>query len=199
MLSNMEIRANNLRQLKDGVISAIKNGKLEDESNSILGMLLEINQLGMITTESQPNTTIRFQDYMFVQRAFLVGFYPHHLMMVFVNKLTEINPDLIIAETILAPYGDGLSLWNFKDEDYKIVDNNQYPMYVEVYYGGNVRYLTGAIGNIKKPAYRGDYMEFYSKSLVEELYAGQYSLIQIYSRNINDKLFGDVIKALIFV
>src|SRR5258708_24416544 len=116
----MEIRANNLQELRDGVINAITGGyiinKLEKESDIILNELLEINRLGLITTESQPRTRKRYSDSFFMQRAYLIGYFPHELMSLFVNKLTEINPNIIVAETILAPHGDGFNLWNFQKE-----------------------------------------------------------------------------------
>lgn len=196
----MDNEVSDLQDLKSRVIEMILNDELDDESNIILKELLEINQLGLITTESQPHLTKKFGNYNWIQRAFLNGFFPHQLMDIFINKLIDINPNILVAETILNPKGkkyDKLVLWNFQDYDYDIiVDNNYYPLHMQLFNNGKIVYHSGFTGNVVRPALRDDYMENYSDLLLEQLYDNNYSLIEIYSRDINDELFKDIIKAL---
>jgi len=192
----MEISANNLVELKRKVIAAISNNRLEEESDIILDELILINQLGLITTESQPHTVKDIGLYLWTQRAFLVGFFPNKLMFNFVNKLTKINPDILVSETILNPDGDELVLWNFEQMDYDFAVKGRYPLHMKTSYNGNIENLEGFTANIKRPSLRDDYMENYSDFLLEQLYSNHYSLIEIYSRNINDNLFDDIIEVL---
>jgi hypothetical protein len=142
---------------------------------------------------------VNHASYTWIQRAFLIGYFPGELMSLFVNKLVEINPNILVAETVLSPKGDELRLWNFQPSDDLIAINGKYPLSMQVYNNGEIRYHAGFTASIKRPALRDDYMENYSDSLVEELYANHYSLVEIYSRNINDELFQNIIRTLEFI
>lgn len=196
----MNIDADNLNDLKIKILNAIQHDGLDDESNIILDKLYKINQLGLITVESQPYHFRNVEDmYFLVKRAFLNGLYPHNLVNYFVQELLKINPNIMVVETILNPKGekyDTLKLWNITSKDYDIVIDGSYPLGKQIFKNGIVKYFNGFTGNLEGPADRDDFMENYSDYLVQELYDNNYSHLEIFSRDIDDELFDDIIGAL---
>ena len=187
----------NVSALRQQTILDISTGKrIEDETTPIiLDQLLEMNYLGFITMESQPANTYYIGDSIFKNRSYVNGFYPHHLMDHFVDQLFYLNSNIIVSETILDPHGyDKVIVYNFTKDDEQIVFG-KYGMSMSIR-NNNIRYITGYSGNVHTPAIRDDYMEDFNHSLLNDMYHKRISLIQIWSKNIDDDIFPIIVEAL---
>jgi len=191
--------ANNLKELTRDNINEILSGKrIEKETTDIIiKYLIAMNKEGFITFESQPisHTVHKNPNRIWINRAYINGFYPSDKIAFLIRDLKKINKDIVISETYLRQNGnDELLLWNFTKNDN--LGGKYYPMSLSLQENSTFKYETGYSGNISTPAIRDDYMENFNDNLLYDIYINGISLIQIWSKNINDDIFPIVLECL---
>ena len=184
------------------IMNSLTNMNLiEEETLPILSELIEINSLGLITFESQPVNLMSaiFSDTSFwVQRAYLNGMCEKHKVGKLATKLFEINPNIVLGETVLNvdPKKDRLQLFNFKEDGIPL-KSGLYPMACCVE-NTNINWHDGYSGNVKhcmSREYIDDHFFEFPSELIHEI-VPNYSLVQIWSQNINDNIFPTIVRAL---
>ena len=197
----MESLPINVAQLNVYILNSLNSDSLEDETLPILSDLRSINELGLTTFESQPcdPKSRTYNDGSFwVQRAYLNGMYPKDKISKFAGKLQQTNPNIVLGETILHtnPMKDTLRLYNFKNDGIPLLDGLS-PMACCVE-NGNINWHDGYSGNVDHPMIReyiDDYFFEFSPELINEI-VENYSMIQVWSQDINDNIFRDIIQSL---
>lgn len=196
--SNVDL-VNSVEELQADIIQKISSGyQIDKETAPILNHLIEINRWGFITFESQPAMSEPlYGNSIWIKRAYVNGLYPRELVPYLASRLITTNPNIIISETLLhqTPQKDQLQLYNFRDTDRETSVYGLYPM-AESHENGKIKYFDGYSGNITTPAIREDYMEDFNQNLMRDIYNKQMSLIQIWSRNINDNIFPLILSVL---
>jgi len=191
--------SNNLKELIRDNINEILSGKrIEKETTDIIiKYLIAMNKEGFITFESQPisHTVHKNPNRIWINRAYINGFYPSDKIAYLIRDLKETSKDIVISETYLHRNGnDELLLWNFNKNDY--LKGKYYPMSLSLEEDSTFKYHEGYSGNISSPAIREDYMENFNDDLLSDIYENGISLIQIWSKNINDDIFPIVLECL---
>ena len=184
-----------INELQSFILKRLKDLKgIDPESLLIMNDLIQMNQLGFITFESQPYS----EDYRYVQRPYVNGLYSKKLVPLLAEKLYELNPSVMISENILGDsvLQDKLRLWYVNDEDYKIlIAGNLYPMSKAKIEN---RYMDGYSGNLIKPnrEYLEDYfVEVNLDNALSEI-TDKMSLIQIWDRDFKHGLHNQIVKVL---
>lgn len=200
--TNIEEIPKTIEELRSYILKRLYNRQVEDESIPILHLLIQINQLGLITFESQPSDAISqvFSDGSFwSKRAYLNGLFPRKLVAKLATALHGLNSRIVVSETVLNedPSKDHLNLFNFTKDNVPLI-HGLYPM-ARCCNGNEIlNWYSGYSGNISFPMLR-EYIHDHFFQVPLELtqqIVGNYSLIQIWSQNINDNIFPTISQAL---
>lgn len=164
--------------------------KLDKESTPIVDALRDINKMGFISFESQlAKTTSHWKN-----RAYINGIYPKRLLPKFLQLLPK---GIVVSETQFdSKSGDKLFLHGRTDFTTPLVWD-LYPMSLN---GRNNKsiWVEGYSGNVVHPSsreYINDHFFPFNNKLVSEIECN-YSLLQIWSENIDDPLFPTLLGAL---
>lgn len=198
---------NPIIELQAKTISLL-NGDVEDETLLIRTELIKMNQLGLITTESQPykiqeyNISQNFANdqnfenpnFIWIQRPYVNGFFSKSTVSKLVTNLLLLSGDIIISETrYYSNKEPELYVYGDQPDDYNNLIKGLYPMAVISRTNGLWEHVNGYSGNMINPNI--DYLE----DLPEETQVSiknRCSLINIWSRIFSQTLFGVVVEAL---
>lgn len=184
----------------------ILNRLIDDETIPILSNLIKINKAGLITFESQPSECKSLEDlqnFKVYTRAYLNGLFPRNLVISLATELIKLNDKITISETVLHDNikNDHLNLINFIQDDIPLV-YGLYPMICIIsdqnVQTNKIEWLSGYSGNVTYPMCReyiiDHFFEVPHKLTLDII--NEYSLIQIWSRNMDDDIFPTILQAL---
>lgn len=192
--------------LKTYILNRLIDKKIDDETIPILSNLININKAGLITFESQPSeckSSEDLQNFKVYTRAYLNGLFPRNLVILLATELIKLNDKITISETVLHDNikNDHLNLINFIQDDIPLV-YGLYPMICIIsdqnVQTNKIKWLSGYSGNVTYPMCReyitDHFFEVPPKLTLDII--NEYSLIQIWSRNMDDDIFPTILQAL---
>jgi len=201
-----------MESLKQQILDFIQEGYLDRESDPIIEYLIDINKTSFVSFESQPHSIIRCNNDVFMQRAYINGIYPKDK----ISKLCQYLPKgIVLSETRLDNNGDVLYVYGRNDYETPLVSRLEvyhpeipdvcyipelYPMFLNTVQN-EVRWVRGYSGNVIKPQSRDyikDFLFDFSSELTNDIIR-DYSLVQVWSENIEDLLFPILLNCLIKV
>jgi len=194
----MEASRNDIEQLRECMLSSLSHIHIDSNNHAIMGDLLWIHNFGLTILDFAPYSISTDKDtgQFWISRAYLNGIMERRLVCKLAKELCQENNKIVLSETVLRDNceDDYLNLYNFTEDNVPLI-NNLYPMaYSPNEHGG--KWLLGYSGNVMFPMSRS-YIA--SKSPFPDLdksLSGKYSLIQIWSQNIDDILFKDIMHAI---
>lgn len=194
---------NNIKELKKYIITNLDK-VTKDESIETISALMHINTLGLYTFEVQTVASTETSERFFKERCYLNGIFPRLLVGQLVNQLYVSDSNIVVSETILCrdPSKDYLNLYNYSNDPYVPLIDNLYPMKYEFnYYTKSKYWYAGNSGNIKEPMSREYFEKCFCKFSPELIncISPKYSLIQIWSSNIETNILPIVSRALNYI
>lgn len=200
------------RLLKQYILQHIQGGYLNPESTPIISYLIAINETSFISFDSQPYSNTKYDNTVFIQRAYINGIYPKNKISSLVQSLPK---GFVLSETLLNKDGDILHVHNRNDYDTPLVSRLEvqhkdlpdtlyipelYPIYKTIN-EDEVKWIRGHSGNVINPESRDyitDLLFRFSDKLTNEI-INDYSFVQIWSENIEDPLFPTLLDCIIMV
>jgi len=188
----------NVEELKMIMFANIIKHQTNNKDITVLSEILRIHNLGLTIFEFKQSDPLGYvkDDIFYAQRAFVNGMIERRLVSKLATELFGLNKNIVVSETVLQDERDHLNLYNFTKDNLPLIDG-YYPM---IYYSGNEGrgWKVDVSGNVLTPMDRSYVTNrfFIGTSNLEKELSGTYSLIQIWSQNINDMLFNDVLRAL---
>lgn len=214
-----------LKSFQEQNIEKIKSGDMIDrETIPIVGYLLKMNINGFITVESQPyKVEISHNKSKIISRAYVNGFYPSFAVNNLVAELINLDPSIIVCETIYLnkngnkngndlisrkSYLKRLQLYNVTEEDLifakESIEKDDFSTDTNIYYPMSEHivdeksfFLSGYSGNLTLPNvdYINDDGGYGADKKHSDQVVKNMSLIEIFSKNINNALFPTIVAA----
>lgn len=196
-ITNSNDILSSIEELRKNILLHITSEQMDHDNISDL-MVLHKMGLTVLDTESMdPIITIYDSTTYVSRRAYYNCLMERNQVCRLATALYHINDNIAISETVLHkdPKDDHLNLYSFTRDSIPL-SKGLYPM-VCLSKDESTQWLSSCSGNVLVPMKRSYITDRFdlSPELTEDIF-GKYSLVQIWSQNLYDTLFKDIVQAI---